>query len=158
MDGDDNCKNDIDEKKQVKDEALHSFPPMVEDMAIPIRSHPISLQRDTKFVISIHCTKCREFGIFAPAGVCWNQSFCCAERGRTIGDKTIGGVLVRQKCSSPECNSPVSCPQCAHSRIHEGYQDNNGESSPVIRVSHCDNCRLTFCDEDAWLSNICHHW
>ncbi|CAJ1970266.1 unnamed protein product [Cylindrotheca closterium] len=159
-DGNDSCNNEAgttEEKRQVKEGCLHSFPPMEDDMAIPTRSRPLSLKRDCKFTISIHCT-CRQFGVLSPAGVCWNQSFCCAERGRAIGDKTIGGVLVRQKCSSNDCNRPVSCPQCTHNRTHEGYMDESGESLPVIRGSHCDVCKLTFCDEDAWLSSISHHW
>lgn len=160
-DGDVSRKNEagtIEKREQIRSETIHSFPPMEEDMAIPIRRNPLSLKRDCKFTISMHCIECRKFGIFSPASVCWSQSFCCAERGRTSGDKTIGGVMVRQKCSNSECNRPVFCPQCAHSRTHEGYVDENGKSRPYIRASHCDTCQLTFCDEDAWISSICHHW
>lgn len=120
------CIGNIKKKRRVEiEDSSNSFPPMMEDMAIPIRSHPLPLQRDCKFAISIHCTKCKEFGVFGPAAVCWSQSFCCAERGRTIGEKTLGGVLVRQRCSCAQCYRPVSCPQCAHTRMHEGYQDSN---------------------------------
>lgn len=133
------------------------FPPRFDDMAIPIRIRPIALKPDCKFTTSIHCANCQEFGVFAPAGVCWNQSFRCANRKLQLPERLVGGALVRQKCSSKDCNLPISCPSCAHNRVHESYSTENRKPLPVTRQSHCGSCRQTFCDNDAWLSTNCHH-
>jgi hypothetical protein len=147
-------------KRQKTEQVENSAPSvatMFDDMAIPTRVHPIAFKPDCKFTTSIHCTNCQKFGIFAPAGVCWNRIFCCAERKRQLPDKLMGGVLVRQKCSREDCNLPISCPQCAHNSVHGSYEDEREQSLPLTRQSHCDSCQITFCDNDAWMSTICHH-
>jgi hypothetical protein len=136
------------------------FPPMFDDMAVPVRTQPLRLKSDCKFAISIHCSSCQKFQVFAPSAVCWNNAFRCEERGKQHGygkyHTIVGGVLVRQQCSSPDCLRPVSCPHCAHNISHRGYDDEEQDYT-VIRKSNCASCNLTFCDEHAWLSTICHH-
>eukprot|EP00980_Cylindrotheca_fusiformis_P030564 scaffold25036_cov166-Cylindrotheca_fusiformis.AAC.3 len=132
------------------------FPPRYDDMAIPTRLYPLELKPDCKFAMSIHCTNCQEFGIFAPAAVCWNQDFCCAFRRTQPLDATmVGGTMTRKKCSVNDCNRPTCCPQCAHDSSHHAYEDDRAQV--VLRTYHCCSCNQTYCDADAWLSTTCHH-
>lgn len=137
-----------------------SFPPKYAEMALPDRSTPLQLPTDCKHCISIYCVACKEFAIWSPAAVCWNSDFVCRERGRQLcspeGDTFIGGVLVRKKCSLPDCRKAVSCPYCAHQVWHTPYVQSRGER--IRRASHCDVCRETYCGEHSWVSTVCHHW
>jgi hypothetical protein len=139
----------------------HPFPPMYDEMAIPVRNEPIRLKSDCKHAISLHCSKCRNFGIFAPAGVCWNRGFVCHERGRHLEEDPhgtlLGGVLVRTKCSLPDCHRPVSCLHCAHHPWHRRYEQFYGTTLPIRHTSHCNECEQTYCDEHASVSTVCRH-
>jgi len=137
------------------------FPPRYVEMALPTREEPIPMPTDAKFGISIHCTNCRDFAIMAPAAVCWHSDFVCQKRGQVayIDGKeiTLGGVLVRSKCSAPNCQKATSCPDCSHRVWHDPYTRTGG-TSQVRRSSHCVTCQETYCSEHAWLSTTCHHW
>lgn len=135
------------------------FPPRYAETALTIRSEPIPLKTDAKFCISIHCSACREFAIWAPASVCRHVDYVCHERGRQLqaDNTTLGGALVRTKCSLPDCNQAIACPYCAHQIWHEPYSSSGGQRQ-VRHVSHCDVCRETYCADHAWVSTVCHHW
>eukprot|EP00980_Cylindrotheca_fusiformis_P030563 scaffold25036_cov166-Cylindrotheca_fusiformis.AAC.2 len=134
------------------------FAPKFDDMAIPTRRRPIQLKSHCKFAISIHCTNCQEFGIFAPAGVCWNRDFCCAYRKGEASETTlVGGALVRQRCSAKDCDLPIACPHCAQGSFLEQYEVTQDMQDGVTRPSHCATCNLTYCDRHADLSTSCNH-
>lgn len=161
---DPDCDISSSPSKRVKKDSstcptLAPFPPRYVETALPTRSEPIPLQRDAKFCISIHCTACREFAIWAPASVCRHVDYVCHERGRQIqsDNTTLCGALVRTKCSLPDCNQAIACPYCAHQVWHEPYTA-DGEQRQVRHVSHCDVCRETYCSDHAWVSTVCHHW
>ena len=135
------------------------FPPRYAEAGLPLRSEPTPLKNDAKFCICIYCTACREFAIWAPASVCRHVDYVCHERGRQLQSEntTLGGALVRTKCSLPACNQATACPHCAHQTWHAPYSSVGGHSQ-VRHVSHCDVCRETYCSEHAWVSTVCHHW
>ncbi len=98
------------------------FPPMVPDLFVPGHTPPIehgdesgeeSVQHeDFKHALAIHCTNCREFGIFAPAGLCRGV---VASRVDCLGKNRVdcaGGILCRTQCSYPSCMHAVSCRDC----------------------------------------------
>jgi len=138
-----------------------SFPPRYAEMADTMRDAPVRLPTDAKFGISIHCTKCRDFAVIAPAAVCWHSDFVCHQRGRVIyrngKEITLGGALVRSKCSAPSCQKAVSCPDCSHRTWHDPYS-RGGCKGQVARSSHCVMCNETYCSDHAWISTMCHNW
>ena len=151
----------LPKKPRLNIESEVPFPPRYVEMALPTREEPIPMPKDAKFGISIHCTNCRDFAIMAPAAVCWHSDFVCQKRGQVtyIDGKeiTLGGVLVRSKCSAPNCQKATSCPDCSHRVWHDPYTRTGG-TSQVRRSSHCVTCEETYCSEHAWLSTTCHHW
>ena len=67
---------------------LPTFPPPTYcDMAMPCRTTPIPYKPDNKHAISLHCTSCNEFGILAPASICWDPNFPCHQRGMYLTDR-----------------------------------------------------------------------
>jgi hypothetical protein len=151
----------VPKKLKLSVESEVPFPPRYVEMALPTREEPIPMPKDAKFGISIHCTHCRDFAILAPAAVCWHSDFVCHKRGQVTyqdgKEITLGGVLVRSKCSAPNCQKATSCPDCSHRVWHDPYTRTGG-SSHVRRSSHCVTCKETYCSEHAWLSTTCHHW
>ena len=143
----------------------YSPPVMYDDMAIPVRDRPLQLKQDCKFAISIACTNCG-WSVFSPASVCWSRDYVCGVRNVQVhnedsytssggGSNTLlGGVLVRQKCSQPDCYCSVTCPSCANTTNHDSYSQGNNYYHPP---SHCNSCNVTFCNQHSWLSTICHH-
>ena len=80
-------KTDVQHKKPDFAQLPTFPPPMYCDMAIPCRTTPIPYKPDNKHAISLHCTSCNEFGILAPASICWDPNFPCHQRGMYLTDR-----------------------------------------------------------------------
>jgi hypothetical protein len=152
-------------KRQKSDSAAivrqdRTFPPRYDDMAVPTRNEPLLSKPDSRHALSMHCSKCHSFAIISPAAPCWNNEYCCHERGRHLEDGTIlGGVFNRATCCIDECFLPVPCHYCSHSNFHDSYVGEDGESQRLLRrAAACDACCKTYCAEHSWIATACHHW
>lgn len=97
------------------------FPPMEPDLYIPGNTPPISngddesvQHEDFKHAIAIHCTNCREFGIFGPAGLCRGVSATRVECLGKVRVEGAGAILCRRRCSYPSCMHAVACLDCSN--------------------------------------------
>ncbi|GAX23552.1 hypothetical protein FisN_14Hh271 [Fistulifera solaris] len=109
------------QRKRARTHHPPRFPPLVPDLIIPGQTAPPvgddsdeeSIQHeDFKHALAIHCTNCRGFGIFAPAGLCRGV---VASRVDCLGKTRIdcaGGILCRTQCSYPSCMHAASCRDC----------------------------------------------
>lgn len=153
-------------KKRRLDVDSFAFPSRHDDLSMPTKWEPLERANDVKHAIAIHCVSCQNFGVVAPAGPCYDARFPCVEKTRqvTVGKHaaTIGGVYVRRKCSNQDCLHTISCEACSREVEHAVYDRDTADDADVpTTVAHktsCQTCNLRYCNEDAWLSTICHHW
>ncbi|GAX10750.1 hypothetical protein FisN_14Lh271 [Fistulifera solaris] len=110
------------QRKRARTDHPPCFPPLVPELLIPGHTAPSvdgddsdeeSVQHeDFKHALAIHCTNCREFGVFAPAGLCRGM---VASRVDCLGKTRIdcsGGILCRTQCFYPSCMHAASCRDC----------------------------------------------
>ena len=101
-----------------------------------------------KYAISIHCFKCRKFGILSPVGRCTfgrqvrSSLVCTANVPDSMVDVVPGANFVRTRCgnmSNSGCLHPVPCVSCA--KLLSDYVCKNCISR------FCEKCSVERCEE-----------
>lgn len=155
-------------RKRPGDMPEHSFafPPVYDDVAVPHIERPMRPKETAKFGISIHCTACEHFGIVAPATPCFHPDFSCHHKMECLQfakqQSTVGGVLVRNKCSHDQCGHATMCRTCCRRSKHRPYAS-DVRQEPVTSKCWCKYCHPNFdsgiyCNSCAWVTTVCHHW
>ena len=135
-------------------------PPLYCDMAIPHRASPLPYKRDNKHALSIHCSSCNEFGILAPASVCWDQSFPCHQRGLYLSDQQQqDGSAEKAKDESRPKTTPKSALQINENGFDESIDDGSQHQIDPTMIGGIlvrTRCSAAGCERPI-LCGQCHH-
>lgn len=149
-----------------------AYPPTFDDVMLPHRNEQIQSKHNAKFAISIHCTSCQNFGVAAPAIPCNHEAFSCFHQVEPLefgssntgmpGRSTVGGILVRSKCSNPRCSGATMCRSCCRRAKHRPYATDLNPEEPVKSKCWCKRCNPSgdggiYCNDCAWITTVCHH-
>ena len=100
------------------DRVANAFPPLSSCFFVPGLNSGTRLPvTDFKHALAIHCTHCRNFGMLAPAGLCFGPRHVGDGCGGKlpIGDacgSPVGGILCRRTCRLALCLHALACGLC----------------------------------------------